>query len=126
MMMKEPPEGRYKAIQKKVKEEVSSKDKNKTNMVYYFEISEGDFTGKELRQWCTLSHDIGHAQMLEIHCALNNIDINSENFVPEEFDNEEDNGKECVIEVVNEMYNGNKTAKIAMFLPSTVSLDTPF
>ena len=126
MMLKTPPEGRYRITQKKVKEEKSSSDPNKTNMVYYFEISDGDFSGRELREWCTLSHDIGSAKMLQIHCAANNIKMDDEDFNPDIFDNEEDNGKEMVAEIVHELYKGEKTPKISMFLPNTVSIETPF
>jgi hypothetical protein len=123
MMLQTPPEGRYKVRLIGVKEE-ENKKKDGTNAVLEFEISSGEFEGRRgIQTYIPLQKDFGIAQLTQLHCALENVEL-----FEWEGDLEEDLGKECIAELTHELYNGAKQIRISTFIPTKnpiTGADTP-
>lgn len=109
MLLQTPPESRYKVKLTKCVEKKNNAGDG-TNLVYEFEISDGEFKGKPLTVYCGMGSDYGIATMLQIHQAITG-DTNPV------FDTDNDIGGECVAELVHELYRGTKQARLTVFLP---------
>lgn len=120
---KQPDKGWHLAVLDSV-EEAASKDKNSINWTFEFQIRPGDNNDPSAERYARVlcnSKAVGIV-MIPLSCAL--LDIPTDQFDPMQIDTDKLLGKECYIEVIDELYEGKIVKKIANF--AALSAKPPF